>query len=75
MRSMQKIAASALVLLLGGTVYWLRLTTGPARVPSSLGQGKRAAPAVLVDRFPREAAPQLATMPGEPAWLSRDAAC
>jgi len=67
MRAMQKIAASLLGLLLGGTAYGLMRTSEPAKVPSSLGQGKRAAPAVLVDRFPLKTAQQLATMPGEPA--------
>ncbi|MBZ5702428.1 MAG: mechanosensitive ion channel family protein [Acidobacteriia bacterium] len=70
MRPTQKIAASVLVLLLGATVYGLLRTSEPAKVPPSLGKGKRAvpAPAPLVDQSPLKTAQQLAqlaTLPEE----------
>src|SRR5438552_5209598 len=65
MKHTQKIAAIALVLLLGATVYGIIRTTEAPKAPSLQGLGKHAAAAVasLVDQSPLKSAQDLARLP------------
>src|SRR5213080_1770300 len=65
MKNTQKIAAIALVLLLGATVYGIIRTTEAPKAPSLQGLGKHAAAAVasLVDQSPLKWAQDLARLP------------
>lgn len=65
MKKTQKLAAIALVLLLGGTIYELLRTGQPAATPTTNGKGSHAtvAQTPLVDQTPLETAQRLAKMP------------
>src|SRR5947199_5114295 len=63
MKNTQKIAAIALVLLLGATVYGIIRTTEAPKAPSLQGLGKHAAAASLVDQSPLKSAQDLGHLP------------
>src|SRR5436309_4049938 len=63
MKNTQKIAAIALVLLLGATVYGIIRTTEAPKAPSLQGLGKHAAAGSLVDQSPLKSAQDLGHLP------------
>jgi small-conductance mechanosensitive channel len=72
MKTTQKLAAAALVLLLVGTIYGLLRTEPRAETPTTDGKGNQAASAQapLVDQTPLETAQRLAKMPTSPEELA-----
>jgi small-conductance mechanosensitive channel len=71
MKTTQKLAAAALVLLLGGTIYGLLRTAPRAVTPTKKGKGTQPAvvEAPLVDQSPLQTAQRLAQMPISPEEL------
>jgi small-conductance mechanosensitive channel len=71
MKTKQKLAATILVLLIGGTIYGLLRTGQPATTTTANGKGSHATvtQAPLVDKSPLETARRLAQMPTTPEEL------